>query len=70
MTRIDWPRLMRAGLRGTGLTPAQFWALTPAELTLMFGRDAASAPLTRSGLEELAAAFPDEQEKGQDHGGN
>ena len=37
MSRINWPKLMAAGLRGLGLTPAAFWALTPAELMLMLG---------------------------------
>ena len=68
MTRIDWPQLMRAGLRAGGLKPAEFWALTPAELVMMFGRDDAAAPLTRSGLAQLIAAFPDEDTKGHDDG--
>lgn len=65
MARIDWPHLMRAGLRGAGLRPDEFWALTPAELVLMVGRDEAMAPLTSSGLADLIAAFPDEEMKGQ-----
>ena len=73
MTRIDWPGLMRAGLQGLGLTPDQFWRLTPAELRIMLGEDAAVPPLTRARLEELAAAFPDIGRGGmkeQEHGGN
>lgn len=69
MVRIDWPQLMRAGMRGGGLKPDEFWALTPAELIVMFGPEKAAAPLTRSGLAALIAAFPDEDTKGQDHGG-
>ncbi|GGD40643.1 rcc01693 family protein [Sinisalibacter lacisalsi] len=57
--KFDWAGLMRLGLRGLGLTPAQFWALTPAELMLMLGVDGATAPLGRARLEELARAFPD-----------
>jgi len=57
--RFDWPGLMRLGLRGLGLRPHEFWALTPAELMLMLGRDGASAPLDRARLEALAQAFPD-----------
>lgn len=59
MRRIDWPGLMRAGLHGLGLTPDQFWRLTPAELRMMLGAAQAVPPLTRARLEELAAAYPD-----------
>ncbi len=57
--RFDWPALMRLGLQGLGLTPDRFWALTPAELMVMLGKDGAAAPLGRQRLEELALAFPD-----------
>ncbi len=60
---FDWPGLMRAGMVGLRLTPAQFWALTPAELLLMLGLDAARPPMARARLEELARAYPD---KGND----
>ena len=56
---FDWPGLLRLGLKGLGLSPAQFWALTPAELMLLLGRDGSEAPLGRARLEELAQAFPD-----------
>lgn len=56
---FDWPALMRAGMRGLGLRPDQFWALTPAELLFLLGTSSADAPLTRARLDELAAAFPD-----------
>ncbi|MCC1493417.1 rcc01693 family protein [Cognatishimia sp. F0-27] len=56
---FDWPVLMRAGLRGLGLRPAEFWALTPAELQLMLGQDSGAAPMARSRLDALMAAFPD-----------
>lgn len=60
MSRFDWPALMRLGLRGLGLRPAEFWALTPAELMLMLGLDAGAAPpMGRARLLELAAAYPD-----------
>lgn len=58
--RLDWAGLMRAGLHGLRLTPAEFWALTPAELRLMLGADRAPGPLTRDGLAALMAAFPDQ----------
>ena len=56
---FDWPGLMRAGMLGLKLTPAQFWALTPAELLLMLGLDGSRPPMARARLEELAAAYPD-----------
>lgn len=59
MSGIDWPGLMRAGLNGLGLTPAEFWGLTPVELRLMLGADRATPAMTRARLDELAAAFPD-----------
>lgn len=57
---LDWPGLMRAGLRGLGLRPDQFWALTPAELALMMGVEAGPPMMTRDKLAELAARFPDQ----------
>ena len=61
---FDWGGLMRAGLHGLRLTPAQFWALTPAELLMMLGVDAASALMARARLEALSRAYPD-RPKGQ-----
>lgn len=60
MSRVNWPVLMRAGLHGLGLRPAEFWALTPAELEMMLGRAGDPAPLARDRLQELLAAYPDE----------
>ena len=57
--RVNWPALMRAGLRGLGLRPADFWALTPAELELMLGRGGVVVPLARARLEALLEAYPD-----------
>lgn len=64
--RLDWAGLLRAGLHGPalgglGLRPAEFWDLTPAELALMLGVEpgAAAGAMTRSGLGELMARFPD-----------
>lgn len=61
---LDWPGLMRVGLRpssqgGLGLQPAQFWALTPAELALMLGIEPGQGMMTRDRLAELVARFPD-----------
>lgn len=59
MNEFDWPALMRAGMRGLGLTPDVFWRLTPAELRLMLGQGAATGPMSRAGLDALLAAYPD-----------
>ena len=59
MSQVDWGRLMRAGIRGLRLTPSEFWALTPAELTLMLGEGAGALPMTRDRLEALGRAYPD-----------
>ena len=59
--RFDWPALMRAGLQGLGLQPAEFWALTPVELRLMLGERQGVQPMARAGLEALLRAFPDRQ---------
>ncbi|MCR9247891.1 MAG: phage tail assembly chaperone, partial [bacterium] len=37
VSRFDWASLLRAGVRGLGLRPDEFWALTPAELHLLLG---------------------------------
>lgn len=66
MSRLDWPALLRVGLCGLGLRPAEFWRLTPVELRIMLGAGAVP-PLTRARLEELVRAYPDAR-KGQDHG--
>ena len=56
---FDWAGLMRAGLHGLHLGPEAFWRLTPMELRIMLGVDAAQPPLTRARLNELARAYPD-----------
>lgn len=66
-TPIDWPALMRAGIRGLGLRPSEFWALTPAELELMLGNPSGVAPLKRNRLDDLMSAYPDKT--GDDHDG-
>lgn len=50
---------MALGLHRLGLTPADFWALTPWELRVMAGQGGAQAPLSRAALEALVARFPD-----------
>ena len=63
-TGIDFQGLMRAaltppGMGGLGLTPREFWALTPIELRLMLGKGEGGALMNRARLDELTAAFPD-----------
>lgn len=59
MSGFDWPVLMRAGIGGLRLRPAEFWALTPVELMLLLGIEGRRAPMGRARLMELARAFPD-----------
>jgi uncharacterized phage protein (TIGR02216 family) len=49
---------MRAGVAG-GLKPAEFWALTPAELILVLGLEAVEKPLNRARLVELEQMYCD-----------
>ena len=63
MTGERWDRLMRAGLGTLGLSPAEFWAMTPRELdAALRGRlgstPGADAP-ARADLDALLARFPD-----------
>ena len=66
MTRIAWPGLMQLGLVQLRLAPEVFWSLTPAELMLMAGQGSGRAALTRSGLADLAARFPDKPRTGHE----
>lgn len=61
MQRIDWARLLGVGLTRLALKPAEFWALTPAELMLMLGPVQGARPLDSTGLDTLLAAYPDQQ---------
>ena len=63
---MDWAGLMHLGLRGLGLTPEQFWKLTPAELLVLLGADATRPFLTRARLDELARAYPDRKKESAD----
>ena len=58
---MDWPGMMRLGLGQLGLRPAEFWALTPAELLAMAGLEAGDAPMSRARLADLARAYPDDR---------
>ncbi|WP_449041569.1 rcc01693 family protein [Paracoccus sp. (in: a-proteobacteria)] len=64
---LDWAGLLRTGLQGLRLRPAEFWELTPAELALMLGVEPGAGAgagvragaMTRSALDALMARFPD-----------
>jgi len=66
MTRIAWGGLMRLGMAELRLAPEVFWSLTPAELMLIAGIGPGRAAMTRAGLEELLARFPDKPRGGRD----
>jgi uncharacterized phage protein (TIGR02216 family) len=58
--RIAWGALLRLGLGRLGLTPDEFWGLTPAELVAMAGAGGATGRgMRRAALDALAARFPD-----------
>ncbi|MEO0357135.1 MAG: rcc01693 family protein [Pseudomonadota bacterium] len=63
---LAWSDMLRLGLSHLRLTPAQFWALTPAELMLMLGLTPGSGALTRDGLANLMAAYPDQTKENKD----
>lgn len=58
---------MGAGLGLLRLSPANFWAMTPRELSaalwMIFGEAEAHAPLARSELAALMALYPDKKDK-------
>lgn len=56
---LDWAGLLRAGLLGLRLRPAEFWALTPAELALLLGVQGRPAAMGRARLRALMQAHPD-----------
>ncbi|WP_422050089.1 rcc01693 family protein [Shimia sp.] len=66
MARFDWPALMRAGIGGLRLTPVEFWALSPAELSLLLGEGRGQSALTRAGFDALLRAYPDRNEEPED----
>ncbi len=56
---FDWPALMRVAYQQMGLSPAEFWAMTPAEFLILLGPESGAAPLRRDALEALLSRFPD-----------
>ncbi|SOB98664.1 uncharacterized phage protein (TIGR02216 family) [Rhodobacter sp. JA431] len=68
--KLDWPGLLRAGLQGLRLRPAEFWALSPAELALMLGAKGQGGALSRAGLAALVKRWPDIPAKGEQKDGD
>ena len=66
MSSFEWSALLRAGVQGAGLKPAEFWALTPYELSVMLGVETRQTPLTRVRLMELDARFGGAKGEGDD----
>ncbi len=62
MSAFEWSKLLGVGLKHLGLSPAEFWALTPAEFSLIVGRATGPAPMTRGGLDALLRSYPDAEE--------
>lgn len=64
---FPWQSIMAAGLGTLRLAPAQFWAMTPKELSAavagLYGRRADSA-LQRRDLQNLMMTYPDEEKYG------
>ena len=57
---FDWPAPLGAGLVTLRLRPAEFWSLTPAELSLMLGLDQRPRPMTRDRFLALSQSHPDQ----------
>lgn len=56
---FDWPALLRASLQALQLQPAEFWSLTPAELSLLLGLEERIIPLRRHEFQALSERHPD-----------
>lgn len=68
MGQFDWVSLMRAGIQGLGLKPAEFWQLTPAELQMMLDQFCGETPLSRDRMNALLSVYPDEERKDANDG--
>ena len=68
MPALDWAGMLRAGMCGAGLRPADVWALTPAELLLLVGPEPSTRPLGRGGMDQLLTQFPDSDGVGDENG--
>ena len=66
LSDVDALDALLRGAVALGLRPHEFWALTPAEFRIVLRPERGAAPLARTRLEELAAAFPDRVEECED----
>ncbi|MCR9128830.1 MAG: phage tail assembly chaperone [Alphaproteobacteria bacterium] len=62
-----WAERLRFAVRGLGLRPDDFWALTLAEWRALTAPEPWSAPLSRGDLDDLLAAHPDLTRSGDRH---
>jgi uncharacterized phage protein (TIGR02216 family) len=55
--KIPWSNFFRTSVLKFGVTPTEFWKMTPREWWVLFdalyGQDEAEAPITRADLEEM-----------------
>ena len=65
MKAFPWENAMRFGLGNLGLSPRQFWAMTPRELSLAYEAIAqtnqSNTPIAHDELRGLMARFPDKE---------
>ena len=71
-TNLDWIALLNLGVSHLRLLPRDFWALTPAEFSLMasasFGAlEIVQTALSRGGLDALMRQWPDPPAQTQPH---
>lgn len=71
-TKMDWRALLTLGVTDLRLRPRDFWALTPAELSLMasatFGAPGhVHTALSRGGLDALMQQWPDPPTQTEPH---
>lgn len=64
-----WAERLRFAVRGLGLSPNEFWALTLAEWRALTAPAPGSAPISRAHLDALLAAHPDLARHGDRHDG-
>ena len=66
MKPFPWDEAIGFGLGVLRLPPAQFWAMTPRELTYAIKavRGPQLAPMDRAALDDLMTQFPDKPARG------
>ena len=58
---FPWEAIMRFGLAELRLPPAQFWALSLREFSLLVPQANRGKPITRTEFDALRRTFPDEK---------